>query len=457
MQATLSKKTVRRYHDSSSFKMAVFFTLLLGASAVILGYLSYDFSQKNFIRETEAAIDSEIASLLQWKALEPQQSMVSILQRRQNSAAGQFTLYMAPDGEPVAGNLSHLPTQVQTLKEGMIQFRLSAEDSRLIAAKLHTFADGARLLVGRDIDTIVRSYRNVQLLSLLMIGLMLVVISVSFFLSHFVVNRINLIAATARNIIDTGDLSRRISIDGKWDDLSDLAQVLNAMFARIEELMGEVRGVSDNIAHDLRTPLARLRNKLEELGASGDAPSQAVDDLIRDADQILHTFGALLRIASIESGKREFAFSPVEMAPLIEDVVAFYAPLAEERQLSLQVRLSPVTLDGDRDLLFQAVANLLDNAIKFTPVQGRVEVTLMQTEQGAELTVADTGCGVDDAELQKLCRRFYRAEQSRSTPGNGLGLSMVAAIATHHQAHITIENTAPGLRVRLCFDKINKM
>lgn len=443
MQVTPSNKALRRYYHSSSFKMAAFFTLLLGLSALILGYFIYDFSKKGFIQETEAAIDSEISSIIELQALMPEHGMKEIIAQRQLRADGQYYLYTGTDDRPLAGNLDALPSDARELKAGMVQFTLSKQTPRMIAAKIHTFADGKRLLVGRDIDAIASRYDTLRVLSVLIILLMLTVVGTSFFISRFVVNRINLIAATARNIIDTGDFSRRISMDSTWDDLSNLASILNALFARTEHLMQGIREVSDNIAHDLRTPLSRLRNKLEAL-QHGQADEETVKSLIADADHILATFSALLRIANLESGKRHYAFSAVDLHTIAQDVCELYAPLAEEKHIRLQCNVAPYTLQGDRDLLFQALANLVDNAIKFTPHEGEVGLTL---SPAGELTIHDNGCGIAEDEHEKVFRRFFRSEASRSTPGNGLGLSMVQAIIQHHKGSIALTDNHPGLRV----------
>lgn len=268
--------------------------------------------------------------------------------------------------------------------------------------------------------------------------------AVGYVVGRFVVNLINTISDTANDIMQTGDLSRRIPLDTQWDDLSKLALVLNQMFGRIEQLMNGIRQVSDNIAHDLRTPLMRLRNQLEEL-----QDDEAAERLLKEADHLLAIFNGLLRIANIEAGKSQLEMAPIALHDVLRDVVELYEPMAEEKQQKLRVHLSACHIQGDRDLLFQAVVNLLDNAIKFTPNGGEISIWLEQINDRALITMSDSGSGVPAEEREAVFRRFYRTEASRTTPGNGLGLSMVSAIVTYHKGVILLDDNQPGLIVRI--------
>ncbi len=269
--------------------------------------------------------------------------------------------------------------------------------------------------------------------------LMAMVVMVSFLISRFVVTRTNMIAQTAQEIMETGDFSRRISIEGEWDDLSHMAQVLNLLLERTEQSMQGIRQVADNIAHDLRTPLTRLRNKLEEAGDHA---------LMAEADHLLTTFAALLRISNLELGRRHGTFQPVTLPALLRDVMELYEPLAEEKGIHLTSDMplsEAITIEGDRNLLFQMLANLLDNAIKFTPQGGHVVVSLLPNE----IRIADTGNGIAAADKPRVFERFYRAENSRHSAGNGLGLSLVAVVAKIHHIAILLEDNHSGLVVRL--------
>jgi signal transduction histidine kinase len=299
------------------------------------------------------------------------------------------------------------------------------------------------------------SYARFSHLSFLIMGLMAVVVLVSFIISLFVVSRINMITQTAREIIDTGDLSRRISIESDWDDLSNLAQVLNGFLARLESLMDAIRSVSDNIAHDLRTPLTHLRTQIEELKYQSVSDVE-IDALLAESDQILAIFQSLLRISNIEKSKRHQAFEEVNLSALLRDVSELYEPVAEEKNIRLTLQLAQAqSIKGDKHLLFQMFANVLGNAIKFSPDGSEVSIQLSHGKQDITILITDRGIGIADTEKELVFRRFYRADTSRSTSGNGLGLSLVKAVVDLHQGSIALEDNQPGLRVRIKFTLTN--
>ncbi len=317
--------------------------------------------------------------------------------------------------------------------------------------------DGLHLLVGRDTRELkaTQSLITRALLWGVAITLALALLG-GVFMSRGMLRRIELINQTSRNIMG-GDLSQRIPIRGSGDELDQLADNLNSMIDEIERLMDGIRHVSDNIAHDLRTPLTRLRNRLEQLqiNLEGGSPHQEqVEQSITDADQLLTTFAALLRIARIEAGGHTAKFTTVDLDALVHDAAELYEALAEEKQLRFSTQTDAgVVVDGDRDLLFQALTNLLDNAIKYTPAGGEVSLELKRIDISAgisaDITVSDTGTGIPEAERDKVGQRFYRLESSRSTPGNGLGLSLVKAVAKLHRAELLLEDNAPGLKATL--------
>lgn len=286
------------------------------------------------------------------------------------------------------------------------------------------------------------------LLSLGALVTMAAVVATSYLISFFVVSRTNRIAQTARALMETGDLSQRIAIDSRWDDLSRMAGMLNAFLDRNQELVEGVKRVSDNIAHDLRTPLTRMRNNLEDLRRDSAEPAR-IDALIDEADRLLATFNALLRIARIETAQQRTQFAPLRLDEILQDVVELYEPLAEEKGVALQLVCAPAPATGDRDLLFQAFANLLDNALKFSPAGGKIRVVLRRTGGQCICLVRDEGPGIPHAEKDRVFNRFYRSEASRHTPGNGLGLSLVAAVIQLHHGRIDLQDANPGLLVKI--------
>jgi signal transduction histidine kinase len=270
-------------------------------------------------------------------------------------------------------------------------------------------------------------------------------------MSRSTAKRLETINATSRRIM-RGDLSQRIPTRGTHDEFDQLAANLNGMLDRIQQLMDGVRHVSDNIAHDLKTPLTRLRNRLEQLANDRHADCEEAELALADADAMLATFNALLRIARIEAGARREAFTTVPLRSVVEDAAELYEALAEERGQSLQVSIeAEPSIQGDRDLLFQALTNLLDNAIKYTPQGGRLDIALRRARSGAEIRVTDSGPGIPGKDHARVLERFVRLEDSRSTPGNGLGLSLVAAVAKLHNAEVRFEEASPGLVVSLVF------
>ncbi len=443
----ISKEYVRAYYKSSSFKMAVLFTILLGASALLLAFFLYDYGQKNFLRETEATIDTELYHMLEIMESRGEQGLKKYIKSRKKTTT--VYLYQELFAERGIGNLKKMPDDATKIIEGVIGFSRTASDKkRFYAAKIHTFTDGASLLVARDITDIRANHQLLKTISTIIMLFMLMVICVSFVISNFVVSRINIIAATARNIMYTGDLSRRISIDTNWDDLSNLGQILNGLLEKVETLMTDVRSVSDNIAHDLRTPLTRLKNELQSARKKETVTHDDIDLMIAEADHLLATFNSLLRITNIEKAKRHQSLSPTNLSSVLKDVAELYEPLAENKNITFEENIAPdLTINGDCNLLFQLFANILDNAVKYSNDGGHIAVSLEKKKNNHVVIISDTGIGISKEEKEKVFDRFYRADKSRSAKGTGLGLSLAKAILELHDATITLEDNAPGLRV----------
>jgi signal transduction histidine kinase len=366
-----------------------------------------------------------------------------------------FAAVFAPDGTPEAGDLAAPPDMAA---DGMahpvrVDRRLDSgaitpAEARAVALRL---ADGRLLLVGRgtaDLDDL-----HGQIERALEIGLIpgiLLALAAGTIASLRALARVRVVNRTIARIMQ-GDLRERLPSAGTNDAFDQLAGKVNQMLNEIERLLAEVKGVGDNIAHDLRTPLARLRSRLEgsRLRARSQAELEAViDRAIEDLDQSFAIITALLRIGELEAGRRRAGFGEVSLCAIVREAAELYAPLAEERGLLLEAApCEDCTVNGDRDLLLEAVANLVDNAVKFAPAGGRVRLSVELSEAGPLIRVADTGSGIAPTERDAVLKRFYRADPSRHVAGNGLGLSLVAAILRLHGFSLRMSDSAEGFFV----------
>lgn len=289
--------------------------------------------------------------------------------------------------------------------------------------------------------------KTVILLSIISIISLLLLAVFGYAISLFVVSRINRISDTAQQIVATGDLTKRLNIDSKWDDLSFLAEVLNQMLAKIENLMQGVQHITDTIAHDLRTPLARVRNRLEQDQQLGNSNIP----LIHEVDALLATFNSLLKVSSLESGRQGLTFETLKLDQVARDAIELYQPLVENKSQTLHIDLQPSSLTGDRDLLFQVFTNLLDNAIKFTPEGGTINIATQQRPESVSFTISDSGPGISPQYVEKVFERFFRAHDTQGVTGSGLGLSLVKAVVKLHHATIELSSNQPGLVVVVTF------
>lgn len=288
-------------------------------------------------------------------------------------------------------------------------------------------------------------------LCVVVITAMIIVILMSVVISIYVVRRVNEIAQTAHHIIETDDLSKRIEVTTSWDDLSFLAGGINKLLNRLELQIHGVRQVSDNIAHDLRTPLTRFRNHLE-MNAGQEIGFDERQKLIDEADNLLNTFGTVLRISQLEAGGGAAKVSSLNLEEVMADVVELYGPVGEERDVEI-VQKGHQQIRADKDLLFQLFANLVDNAIKFAPDKSTISIEIGGTLSFGKVTIADQGIGLSYDEMKRVTERFYRADHSRNTKGNGLGLTMAKAIIDYHEGSISFEDARPGLRVQVLLAK----
>ena len=448
---------------SSIFRLALLYMALSISSVVVLLGFIYWATAGYADRQIDATIEAEITGLEEQYRRRGLVGLRNVIAERISRDPSGASVYLLADEdlEPLVGNLSRWPDSAAG-DPGWVSFRLrdwGHDKSEEHQARARTFAlrGGLNLLVGRDVRDLEAT--RARILNALGWGLAItatLALGAGLAMGSRVMRRIDAINQTSRDIID-GDLSRRIPTDGRDDDFDELADNHHRMLARIEQLMGSVRQVSDNIAHDLRTPLTRLRTRLElaRSGAGIPAESQeAIDSAIEDADELLSTFNALLRIARIESKHRHLGFARVDLTQLVQDLAELYEPLAADKKQQLLVQVQDgVSAEGDRDLLFQAAANLVDNAIKYSPAGGRIALSAEIHTGQVEMSVADSGPGISTEMHEKVFERFFRLDDSRSTPGSGLGLSLVRAVAELHGAQIRLESSEPGLRVELRFGR----
>ena len=406
--------------------------------------------------QTDETIDAEITGLAEQYRQRGLAGLVAVINERSNPERGSSMLYLLTDQRqnPLAGNLSRWP-DLEVQKDGWMRFHLNADGQRdgphVAQATSFVLAGGVQLLVGRDLAENV-AFRNRIVAALVSSGALMLVLGLvgGIVLSRRALARIETINRTG-DLIMAGEFDRRIPLKGSGDEFDRLAQNLNAMLDQIERLMAGMRQVTDNIAHDLRSPLGRLRSRIEM--ALIEEPSteryrEVLQQTIGEADQLLATFTALLDIAEAEAGSPRAQLAPLDLAAFARDLADLYEPVAEEKGLSLTLDAgrAPVEVRGDRHMLSRAIANLVENALKYTPAGGTVRVAVTPDGAMARLTVADNGPGIPAEERERVFDRFYRLEASRTTEGNGLGLSLARAVVRLHGGTITLEDNGPGLR-----------
>jgi signal transduction histidine kinase len=446
---------------SSTFRLAL---IAIGAFGVIVSAIfSYVYlSTSSYVRSrSDRATMTEYLSLQGAYERSERDGLIALIRQRMadKNFADNVYLLVAPSLAPLGGNLRAWPSTV-TAARGWVEFRApeplpNAANRPLVRGMLETFPSGDRVLAGRDISDLDSFTDQIKTAVILGVALIFVIAGVtSILVTRRTVGRIESINATSRAIMLSG-LDKRIPLRGSNDEWDRVAENLNLMLDRIEILMGEVKQVSDNVAHDLRTPLTRMRGRLEKAyhGQRIGADDQLlIGDTIADLDAVLRIFSSLTRIAQIETQARKGAFRTVNLAEIAGEVVELYDAAAEPDGTRLTVVGDrEVLVTGDRDLIFDAIANLVDNAIKHGRAGGQVVVANENIDGTPVISITDDGPGIPADECEHVFKRFYRLEHSRYTPGNGLGLSLVAAVARLHGARIEMLDNSPGLKLTLRF------
>jgi signal transduction histidine kinase len=379
-----------------------------------------------------------------------------VIERSRNQRDSLYLLATA-ERRPLAGNLDSWPDE-PTDANGWIDFvyqrpvggKTVVHHAR---ARHLVLPDGFQLLVGRDVEERLQIGRLIRDTVAWGVALTLGLgLAGGVLMSRNLLRRIEAVTAVARGIM-AGDLSHRVALRGSGDEFEQLAANVNAMLDQIERLLAGMRQVTDNVAHDLRGPLHRMRTRLEVTLADGpdpDAARAAIEDTVAEVEALLNTFNALLSIAELDAGAAHPMLEPLDLGRLVADVAELYAPLAEERGLAFSVDAPDgLQVRGERHLMSQALSNLVDNAIKYTPRGGAVTVAAHRAGGHCEVAIADSGPGIPAADRERVQDRFVRLEASRHQPGSGLGLSLVRAVARVHGGALRLEDNEPGLRAVL--------
>lgn len=443
-----------RLFRTTSFRLTLIYATVFTLSVAVLFAIIYWSTAGYMSRQMDEAADIQLASLLQGQPAAGLDHLQREVQEAvSNAPAGAFFLLQNSAGKVLAGNLpARLPSAgvVETTRPALFENETEAHGYRGHGVRT---VDGSFLFVASDNfqleemqELIVRAFAFALCVTLVL------ALGGGAFVSASLLRRVEAVSQTSREIIE-GNLTHRMPVTGSDDEFDHLAGSLNNMLDRIEGLMEGLRQVSNDIAHDLRTPLTRLRQRLERgrrRAASVEDLQEALDGSIDQVDQILETFGALLRIAQIEGGSRRQTFAAVDLTDLMLSMVETYQPVAEERAQQLDHAIADgLIMIGDRELLVQMLANLIENAIRHAPERAVISLEAGLDGGRLHIIVRDNGPGVPEVFHDRIFQRFFRLEESRTTPGSGLGLSLVAAVAALHELEITLADNRPGLVVSL--------
>jgi signal transduction histidine kinase len=440
---------------TSVFQLTLVYMALFGVSVLALFGFIYWSTLGYLERQTNATLQVEIDGLLEQYERRNLQGLADVIAERVRRDDESRSLYLLADavGRPLAGNVQNWPPALAGFVTDQWVDFVRTDGNGVdtpVRAGVMRIGPGLRLLVGRDIRELAQIrqvfssasiYGLTLTMGLALFGGVLMALSAQ--------RRLAELNRTTRQIM-AGDLSRRAPIKGTRDEHDELAANINAMLDQIENLLEGMRHVGDSVAHDLRGPLTRLRNRLETVATAEQPRREDIAECVEQVEHVLDTFNALLRIARVESGAHRSAFAGVGLERIVRDVCELYQAAADDRQIALvcDVRAT-VEVFGDRELLAQALTNLLDNAVKYTPAGGKVSVTLERTDDTARIHVADSGPGVPPEDQERVLQRFTRLDQARSLPGNGLGLALVKAVTMQHHGRLTLGDNHPGLVVTI--------
>jgi signal transduction histidine kinase len=457
---------------TTAFRLTLAYLFLFALfAASLLGYFAWN-TRRLITEQITSTVNAETGEISDIYGRRGLRGLVFTIENRALRPGANLYLVTTPTGQAIAGNIGSLAAGVMGTSgwSETAYRRLDDQDTadHNALVRVTELTSGFRLLIGRDLEErrrlfgIVAKAAQWSILVVVVLGL-----GGGIFAARRVLRRIDAMTGTTQRIM-AGDLTGRLPVGRSGDELDRLAENLNAMLERIEALMMGLKEVSDNIAHDLKTPLTRLRNRAEEaLAKSGNETEYrtALERTIEESDGLIRTFNALLMIARAESGQARDNMGDFDAADVANGIHELYEPLAEDDGMTLRVKTAPAPLHGNRELISQALANLVENAIKYgKPVAaaqplgadavagaGNKEILIEARSDGGQvlLSVTDHGPGIPEADRRHAVERFVRLEASRTQPGSGLGLSLASAVATLHGGDLTLSDARPGLRATL--------
>jgi signal transduction histidine kinase len=451
---------------TSVLQLTILYVVLFGVSVATLGWFIYRSTVGYLQDQTDEVIDAEINGLREQFNQRGLRGLAQIIEERgarddeERFAYSLIEILSEDRFRQITGNLKGWPAPPDLVGE-WIEFPVPGADEGdaeipVRAMVLSIGQTNYRLLVGREIRELEQI--NDRFIRALTLGLgltMLLALGGGLALAFSAQRHVAELNRTTRQII-AGDLSQRVPIADANDEYAELARSVNTMLDQIEHLMAGLRHVGDSIAHDLRGPLTRLRTRLELLSEEEHPSRQKVSECLEQADGVLATFNALLRISRVETGAYRSAFSTIDLGEIIADVADLYQATADDKLVELRRRIvDNAYVYGDRELLAQALTNLLDNALKYTTAGGHIDLEIRKNKDRIVVTVGDSGPGIPTEDRERVLQRFARLDESRSMPGNGLGLALVRAIADQHDAKLVLSDNAPGLRVTLTLPAAN--
>jgi len=457
-------RTSLKLIKTSTFRLAALYLSVFALSVgLILAYVYWN-TVVLLERQSDETIRAEVSSLGEQYTQGGVGQLVDTIKSRSEHASGNIYLLTNYFGRRIAGNLDAMP--VKAVKgRGWIEFPYAVETvdgvERHQARAFHTPLDlGFTLLVGRDVQERREFAELIGRTLFWALGIAVVFgLGGGILMSRNFLRRVDSISQTSRTIM-AGDLSGRMPVSGTGDELDRLAGNLNEMLDQIERLMVGMKEISSNVAHDLKTPLTRLRARVEDaLRQKDDAVHKAaLEETLEEADQLLRTFNALLSIARTEAGQAREGLTGMEAGGLVEEIAELFEPLVEEEGGTLAARAeSGLAIRGDRQLLAQALTNLVDNALKYAATDERalrIELSAQRRGDTVVIAVADNGPGVPEGERERVVERFVRLDRGRSKPGNGLGLSLVSAVTSLHGGTLELKDNEPGLRAELVLPSV---